>query len=104
LQTDFLNVNKKLLPKWIGPATIIEINESVAKLKLQNNRHKTLNVKCLKLSIPRENKECQDEQDIQDGENTKNDAKNSNSNQNNTQINLKAFQNNRPHTCLNKIN
>jgi hypothetical protein len=25
-QTDFLNVNKKLAPKWIGPATIIEIN------------------------------------------------------------------------------
>ena len=47
-QTDFLNVNRKLAPKWLGPATIIEINESVAKLKLANNRHKTFNVKRLK--------------------------------------------------------
>ena len=29
-QTDFLNVNQKLEPKWIGPATIVEVNESVA--------------------------------------------------------------------------
>ena len=51
-QTDFLNVNRKLAPKWLGPATIIEINESVAKLKLANNRHKTFNVKRLKHFFP----------------------------------------------------
>jgi hypothetical protein len=47
-QTDFLNVNRKLAPKWLGPAIIVEINESVAKIKLSNNRHKTFNVKRLK--------------------------------------------------------
>jgi hypothetical protein len=92
-QTDFLNVNKKLAPKWIGPATIIEINESVAKIKLQNNRTKTLNVKRLKLFIPKE--DTQDDQDTQDEEN---DAEDSESNQESTKINLEAFQNNRPRT------
>ena len=47
-QTDFLKVNRKLAPKWIGPAIIVEINKSVAKLKLANNKHKTFNVKRLK--------------------------------------------------------
>jgi hypothetical protein len=93
-QSDFLNVNKKLAPKWIGPATIIEINESVAKLKLPNNRTKTLNIKRLKLFTPRD-EDTQDKQDTQDG---KNDAEDSSSNQDSTQINLEAFQNNRPRT------
>ena len=35
-QTDFLNVNQKLAPKWLGPTTIVEINDSVAKLKIFN--------------------------------------------------------------------
>jgi hypothetical protein len=82
-----------LAPKWIGPATIIEINESVAKLKLLNNRTKTLNVKRLKLFVPKE--DSQDDQDTQDEEN---DAEDSDSNQESTKINLEAFQNNRPRT------
>ena len=53
-QTDFLKVNKKLAPKWLGPATIVEVNESVAKIKLSNNRHKTFNVKRLKHFVPGE--------------------------------------------------
>ncbi len=93
LQTDYLNVNRKLAPKWIGPATIIKINESVAKIKLQNNRTKTLNVKHLKLFIPKE--DLEDDQDKQDEQN---DAEDSTSNPNNEKINLEAFQNNRPCT------
>jgi hypothetical protein len=65
-RTDFLNVNKKLAPKWIGQATIIQVNESVAKIKLQNNRTKTLNVKRLKLFIPKD--DTQDEQDTKNEE------------------------------------
>jgi hypothetical protein len=85
-KTDFLNVNKKLVPKWIGPATFIEVNESEAKLKLQNNRTKTLNVKCIKLFIPKD-EDTQDEQDTQDGVN----AEENDSNQDSKQINLEAF-------------
>jgi hypothetical protein len=82
-----------LAPKWIGPATIIEINESVAKIKLQNNRTKTLNVKRLKIFVPKE--DLQDDQDEQDEQN---DAEDSTSNPDNEKINLEAFQNNRPRT------
>ncbi len=74
--------------KRIGPATIIDVNESVATIKLQNKRTKTLNVKSLKLFIPKE--DSQDEQDTQDEENN---AEVSESDQES------AFQNNRPCTC-----
>ena len=33
-QTDFLGKNRKLAPKWLGPALLIEVNESVGKIKL----------------------------------------------------------------------
>jgi hypothetical protein len=92
-QTDFLNVNKKLAPKWIGPATIIEINDSVAKIKLQNNRTKMLNVKRIKLFVPRE-----DSQDDQDSQDKQIDAENQTPHTDNEKINFEAFQNNRPRT------
>ena len=92
-QTDFLNVNRKLAPKWIGPATIIEVNESVAKIKLQNNRTKCLNVKRLKLFVPKD-----DPQDDQDSQDKQSDAEDSNKNPDNEKINLETFQNNRPRT------
>ena len=53
-QTDFLNVNQKLAPKWLEPATIVEVNESIVKIKLSNNRHKNFNVKRLKHFVPEE--------------------------------------------------
>ena len=48
-----------MAPKWLGPATIVELNESVAKIKLSNNRHKTFNVKRLKHFVPRESPDDQ---------------------------------------------
>ena len=71
-QTDFLNVNRKLAPKWLGPATIIEVNDSVAKIKLTNNRVKTFNVKRLKHFVPRESPESQ--QTPEDADPTSEDA------------------------------
>jgi len=38
-----------LAPKYCGPATIIEVNESVAKIKTDKGKLKTLNVNKLKL-------------------------------------------------------
>ena len=38
-----------MAPKYCGPATIIEVNESVAKIKTDKNKLKTLNVNKLKL-------------------------------------------------------
>jgi transposase InsO family protein len=64
-QTDFLKVNKKLAPKWLGPALIIQINESVAKIKLSNNKVKTFNVKRLKHYVASEPFET-DESDTED--------------------------------------
>jgi hypothetical protein len=49
LETNFLGKNKKLAPKYCGPATIIEVNESVAKIKTEKNKLKTVNVNKLKL-------------------------------------------------------
>jgi len=49
LETNFLGKNKKLAPKYCGPATIIEVNESIAKIKTDKNKLKTLNVNKLKL-------------------------------------------------------
>ena len=53
-QTDFLGKNRKLAPKWLGPALLIEVNESVGKIKLSNNKTKTLNVRKLKHFFPRD--------------------------------------------------
>jgi transposase InsO family protein len=66
LQTEFIGKNKKLAPKYIGPATIIEINKSVAKLKTDKNKVKTLNVNKLKHFFPAE--------DIENSENIETDA------------------------------
>ncbi len=49
LETNFLGKNKKLAPKYCGPATIIEVNESVAKIKTEKNKLKSINVNKLKL-------------------------------------------------------
>jgi len=48
LETNFLGRNKKLAPKYCGPAIIIHVNESVAKLKTEKNKLKTINVNNLK--------------------------------------------------------
>jgi transposase InsO family protein len=53
-QTEFVGKNKKLAPKFIGPAQIIDINDAVAKLKLQNGKIKKLNVNKLKHFFPGE--------------------------------------------------
>ena len=49
LETNFLGKNKKLAPKYCGPASIIEVNESVAKIKTEKNKLKSINVNKLKL-------------------------------------------------------
>jgi len=49
LETNFLGKNKKLAPKYCGPATIIDVNESVAKIKTEKNKVKSINVNKLKL-------------------------------------------------------
>ena len=58
-ETNFLSKNKKLAPKWLGPGTIIEINESVAIIQLENNKTKKLNVSRLKHFIEKEEEEEQ---------------------------------------------
>ena len=65
-QTDFVGKNKKLAPKYIGPAQIIDINDSVAKLKLQNNKSKTLNVNKLKHFFPGDQESAESEEDATD--------------------------------------
>jgi len=47
-QTNFIGKNKKLAPKYCGPAIIIDENESVTKLKTEKNKLKTINVNKLK--------------------------------------------------------
>jgi hypothetical protein len=46
-----------LAPKYLGPATIIDINKSVAKIKTDKNKVKTLNVNKLKHFFLGEDKE-----------------------------------------------
>jgi hypothetical protein len=60
-QTEWIGKNKKLAPKWLGPALIIQINESVAVIKLSNNKTKALNVKRLKHFFPREEEDSEAE-------------------------------------------
>jgi hypothetical protein len=48
LETSFLGKNNKLAPKYCGLAIIIHVNESVAKLKMEKNKLKTMNVNKLK--------------------------------------------------------
>lgn len=50
---DFIRKNKKLAPKYNRPAIIIEVNDSVAKLKMPNSNFKALNVNKLKTFFPR---------------------------------------------------
>jgi hypothetical protein len=73
-QTDFLKVNKKLAPKWIGPATIVEVNASVAKIQLDNHRYKKLNVKRLKHFVPREEDENESEGEDETGSEADSDS------------------------------
>ena len=37
-ETSFLQKNKKLAPKWLGPGTIIDIDDSVAQILLENKK------------------------------------------------------------------
>jgi hypothetical protein len=62
-QTEFLGKNKKLAPKFIGPAQIIDINDAVAKLKLLNGKIKKLNVNKLKHFFPGEEVESDNEEE-----------------------------------------
>ena len=62
-QTEFVGKNKKLAPKFIGPAQIIDINDAVAKLKLQNGKIKKLNVNKLKHFFPGEDEQSDTESD-----------------------------------------
>ena len=45
---NFVGKNKKLAPKWLGPATIIEATETNVKIKCANNKVKLLNVSHIK--------------------------------------------------------
>ena len=58
------------MPKWLGPATIGEVNESVAKIKLTNNKIKTFNAKRLKHFVSGELEDDQDKEDMQDDSST----------------------------------
>jgi hypothetical protein len=49
MEMNFLGKNKKLAPKYCGPAIIIDVDESVAKIKTDKNKLKTINVNELKL-------------------------------------------------------
>ena len=40
--------NKKLAPKWLGPATVIEVTDTNVKIKCANNKVKLLNVSYIK--------------------------------------------------------
>jgi len=62
-QTDFIGKNKKLAPKYIRPATIIEVNDTLAKLEMPNNKIKSLNVNKLKHFFPGDHTELNGEQD-----------------------------------------
>jgi hypothetical protein len=62
-QTDFIGKNKKFVPKYIRPATFIEVNDAVAKLKMPNNKIKSLNVNKLKHFFPGDQTELNGEQD-----------------------------------------
>jgi len=66
MQSEFIGKNKKLAPKYIGPATTIDINRRVAKIKKDKNKVKTLNVNKLKHFFPAE--------DIEENENIETDA------------------------------
>ncbi len=44
--------NSKLTPKWQGPAKIIEINDTNARILLANGKSKVLNTMCLKTPTP----------------------------------------------------
>ena len=46
---DFKGKNKKLAPKWLGPAEIVNVSDTNIKIRCKNNRTKHLNVKYIKL-------------------------------------------------------
>jgi len=54
LETDFIGKNKKLAPKYRGLAIIVHVNESIAMLKSEKNKLKTVNVNKLKHFFPDE--------------------------------------------------
>ena len=45
---NFVGKNKKLAPKWLGPATVIETTDTNVKIKCANNKVKLLNVSHVK--------------------------------------------------------
>ena len=45
---NFVGKNKKLAPKWLGSATVIETTETNVKIKCTNNKIKLLNVSQIK--------------------------------------------------------
>ena len=47
-QHNFQGKNVKLAPKWLGPAEVVNVTNTNIKIKCQNNKIKTLNVKYIK--------------------------------------------------------
>ena len=48
-EMNFQGKNAKLAPKWIGPAKIIDVNETNARIKTAKGKEKVINVERLKL-------------------------------------------------------
>ena len=48
---NFLGKNKKLAPKWLGPATIIKTTETNVKIRCASNKIKLLNVSHIKYFV-----------------------------------------------------
>ena len=44
IETNFLGRNKKLSPKWLGPADIIKLSDTNVTLKLKNGKEKQFNL------------------------------------------------------------
>jgi len=63
VEMDFVGKNKKLAPTYIGMATFVEVNDTVAKLKMPNNNIKALNVNKLKHFFPADEKNLKSESD-----------------------------------------
>ena len=48
-EMNFQSKNAKLAPKWIGPAKIIDVNDTNARIKTSKGKEKVINVEWLKL-------------------------------------------------------
>ena len=70
-EQSFLGKNKKLAPKWLGPATVVKVTETNVSIKCKSGKLKLLNVSHIKkFNLPQMHQDPSEEDEFESQDNS----------------------------------